>query len=99
MDLFDTDDCIEKPDIKSCSEKVMKTIKFSNKVVTKLVKETYSNMTEGKPHALEKFVEEAETSDIFFYPEATINGRNFYGLFRAPDIFEMICQSLENPPQ
>lgn len=44
------------------------------------------------------FSEEAFRTDILFYPEATINGRNFYGLFRAPDIFEMICESLEDPP-
>ena len=35
---------------------------------------------------------------IFFYPEVTINGRNFYGLFKAPEVFEAICDSLIEPP-
>ena len=44
-------------------------------------------------------VEEAYKHDILFYPEVSINSRNFYGLFRAPDIFEMVCQSLQSPPR
>jgi hypothetical protein len=48
---------------------------------------------------LDKFYNEAYTADILFYPEASINGRNYYGLFRAPDIFQMVCQSLERPPK
>lgn len=55
------------------------------------VMETYSNISTGKENVLTSFVDEAYRSDILFYPEASINGRNFYGLFRAPDIFEMIC--------
>ncbi len=35
---------------------------------------------------------------IYFYPEATINNRNFYGLFKAPEVFEAICNSLIDPP-
>jgi len=35
---------------------------------------------------------------IYFYPEATINNRNFYGLFKAPEVFDAICDSLINPP-
>ena len=48
---------------------------------------------------MQKFVDESYNHDILFYPEATINKRNFYGLFKAPDIFEMICESLETPPK
>jgi predicted histidine transporter YuiF (NhaC family) len=28
-----------------------------------------------------------------------INGKNFYGLFKAPEVFEMICSSLINQPK
>jgi hypothetical protein len=35
---------------------------------------------------------------IYFYPEATINNRNFYGLFKAPEVFDAICDSLIDPP-
>ena len=35
---------------------------------------------------------------IYFYPEASINDRNFYGLFKAPEVFEAICNSLIDPP-
>jgi len=27
---------------------------------------------------------EADEKNIIFYPEAVINGKNFYGLFKAP---------------
>lgn len=30
---------------------------------------------------------QATEQDILFYPEATINKKNYYGLFKAPDIF------------
>lgn len=29
-------------------------------------------------------VNEADEKNIIFYPEAVINGKNFYGLFKAP---------------
>ena len=61
--------------------------------------ETYSNLTQGDENVPQMMTEEAYKHDILFYPEVSINGRNFYGLFRAPDIFEMICQSLEDPPR
>ena len=48
MDKFDTEDCIEVPDIKACSEKAMKNISFNSKNVKKLVKETYDNITRGE---------------------------------------------------
>jgi hypothetical protein len=31
--------------------------------------------------------EEADVKNILFYPEAVINGKNFYGLFKAPEVF------------
>lgn len=40
------------------------------------------------------FIDEAYEHDIMFYPEATINNRNYYGLFKAADIFNMLCSSL-----
>lgn len=35
---------------------------------------------------------------ILLFPEAVINNITYYGIFKAPEIFEMICQSLEEPP-
>lgn len=42
---------------------------------------------------------DASEAGIYFYPEATINSKNFYGLFKAPEVFEMICQSLLKQPK
>lgn len=46
---------------------------------------------DGKPNTLESFYDASYKSDILFYPEASINGRNYYGLFKATDIFRMVC--------
>lgn len=51
------------------------------------------------PTVLSLWVIEAAEFGIFFYPEATINNRNFYGLFNAPEVFEMICHSLLSQPK
>lgn len=37
--------------------------------------------------------------NILFYPEAVVNGKNFYGLFKAEEVFEMICSSLISQPK
>ncbi len=56
-------------------------------VIEAKVVEAYTQINQDKPNILEKFIDDSYRSDILFYPEASINGRNFYGLFRAPDIF------------
>lgn len=63
------------------------------------VVEAVNNLKAEKDSPISKFVEDSQKSDILFYPEVSINNRNFYGLFRAPDIFQMICSSLESPPK
>lgn len=55
-------------------------------------------MGEHKPNILRTSYEEGKEMGIYFYPEATINSRNFYGLFKAPEVFEAICNSLLDPP-
>mgnify|MGYP003689930497 CR=1 FL=1 len=35
---------------------------------------------------------------ILLFPEAIVNNITYYGIFKAPEIFEMICQSLSDPP-
>ena len=93
MLAFDDKLCMEELDVKDCSYKIM--AKYGDKDAVDLkVAETYTNLTQGKENVPQMFSEEAYKHDILFYPEVSINGRNFYGLFRAPDIFEMICQSL-----
>jgi hypothetical protein len=42
---------------------------------------------------------QARELNVLFYPEATINSKNFYGLFKAPDVFEMLCNSLISQPK
>lgn len=98
MDQFDENLCINQLDIKECSEKIIKGITKLEPINNK-VTETFKNVLSRKENVVESFVEEAERNDILFYPEVSINGRNFYGLFRAADIFEMICGSLESPPK
>lgn len=64
----------------------MKSINYDYNLVNAKVEQTYQNLTSNN-NTLEMFADEAYRGDILFYPEATINKRNFYGLFRAPDIF------------
>ncbi len=46
-----------------------------------------------------KMQAEAGMKNILFYPEAVINGKNFYGLFKAEEVFEMMCSSLISQPK
>ncbi len=62
------------------------------------MKDTLDAVGERKPNVLRTSFEESREMGIYFYPEATINSRNFYGLFKAPEVFEAICNSLLNPP-
>lgn len=86
MNKFDESLCAEKLDIRDCSLNILKVYEAVD-VIEGKVTETYNNVNAGKDSVLDQFVNDAYTSDILFYPEASINGRNFYGLFRAPDIF------------
>lgn len=38
---------------------------------------------QGKSNAFDLFIKDAYDHDVIFYPEATVNNRNYYGLFRA----------------
>ena len=98
MNDFDDKLCLEELDVKECSYTVMSSYAKRESIESKIV-ETYNNATLAKPNVLEDFVTEKFNHDILFFPEVSINKRNFYGLFRAPDIFEMICKSLESPPR
>ena len=31
---------------------------------------------------------------VLLFPEAVINNITYYGIFKAPEVFEMVCQSL-----
>lgn len=98
--MLDFDDklCMQQLDVKACSYGII--AKYGNKDdVDAKMSQTYANLSMGSENAPQMMTEEAYKHDILFYPEVSINGRNFYGLFRAPDIFEMICQSLEDPPR
>ena len=86
MIRFDESICIEKLDLRDCSLTILKQLDNIQNIEAK-VSETFTHATEDKPNIMEDFVSSAYSSDILFYPEASINGRNFYGLFRAPDIF------------
>jgi hypothetical protein len=102
MTKFDHEDCIGVADIKDCSYTAMKNLGISEsdtKKIESLVQETIQNTTEGKTSILKETAMESSELGIYFYPEATINNRNFYGLFKASEVFEMICDSLINPPK
>lgn len=73
-------------DIADCSYTVMRNIGIDDGTINRveaLVKETIQNVTEEKPSILRENSFEANELGIYFYPEATINNRNFYGLFKA----------------
>ncbi len=102
MTKFDHDVCVYMTDMGDCSYTVMKNVEISEKVIQNVranVEQTYKNLTEGSENVLRTSYQESKDASIFFYPEATINGRNFYGLFKAPEVFETICNSLLDPPQ
>lgn len=86
MTKFDKEDCIEVEDITDCSYTVMRDVGIEEGKINKieaLVKETIQNVTDEKPNILKENAFEANELGIYFYPEATINNRNFYGLFKA----------------
>lgn len=90
MTKFDHEDCINKPDPKDCSYTVMSSVGIDSaktKRVETLVQETIQNVTDEKPNILKSTALEANELGIYFYPEATINNRNFYGLFKASEVF------------
>lgn len=86
MTQFDKEDCVEVEDITDCSYTVMRNVGIDDGKINKieaLVKETIQNVTDEKPNILKENSFEANELGIYFYPEATINNRNFYGLFKA----------------
>jgi len=102
MTKFDHEDCIDVADPKDCSYTVMDHIGISKPIrerVEKLVQETIDNVTSSRPNILKTTATDSTELGIYFYPEATINDRNFYGLFKASEVFEMICDSLLDPPK
>jgi hypothetical protein len=86
MTKFDHEDCIDVPDPKDCSYTVMGNIGIDKGITDKIessIQETIKNVTDAKPSILKSSSTEANELGIYFYPEATINNRNFYGLFKA----------------
>lgn len=49
--------------------------------------ETAVNVKEEKENILQISLKDSRELGIYFFPEATINDRNFYGLFKAPQVF------------
>lgn len=49
--------------------------------------ETAANVKEEKENILQISLKDSRELGIYFFPEATINDRNFYGLFKAPQVF------------
>lgn len=98
---FDNLLCLEKIDVESCSReallKVFAGLNFND--IKKSVEDTKNKAKNQTDNVMKNFSTSAYDHDIMFYPEATINGRNYYGLFKAADIFNMICQSLISPPK
>lgn len=105
MDKFDSNLCLELPDVEACSYETMKETGVSNDLIEAIKKNVTETLNIQKS---EKYNEnnifywvtnEADQNNILFYPEAIINGKNFYGLFKAPEVFEMICNSLTAQPK
>jgi hypothetical protein len=87
MSKFDHNICLEKADVEDCSISTMKELSLSefliNNVKAKSA-EAITRITDGNPNILRQSYEESREMGIYFYPEVTINDRNFYGLFKAP---------------
>lgn len=103
MAKFDHNDCITDNDVEDCSFTTMRELELEETLIAAVKSDaegTITKITEGKDKSniLKEAYEESREAGIYFYPEVTINGRNFYGLFKAPEVFEAICDSLLDPP-
>lgn len=102
MTKFDHEVCLLVQDVTDCAYTTMRAVEVTEKAISNVknnVQATFKNFTEGDPNILNTSFYDSREASIFFYPDATINNRTFYGLFKAPEVFETICNSLISPPQ
>jgi hypothetical protein len=101
MAKFDHNICLESSDAEDCSYSTMKELGLSDKQIKQVkegVEKELAKVSDKEPNILRESFQESRELGIYFYPEVTINDRNFYGLFKAPEVFEAICDSLIDPP-
>lgn len=102
MTKFDHQDCIEAKDIEDCSYTMMKNIGVGSSEIESIktsIIGTTADVKDEKENILQTSLKDSRQLGVYFYPEATINDRNFYGLFKAPQVFQAICESLLTPPK
>ena len=102
MSAFDAEDCLGREDVKDCAGNIMRSVGITQHIIDNVnakVDETTKKVAEGENTPLKEDAFNARDMGIYFFPEATVNMRNFYGLFKAPEVFEMICDSLLEPPK
>lgn len=98
MDIYDKDCSITKG-FAECSENTMKELGLPVEEINKQVKdEIQKSKTVAEGTILMEWVESASRGNILFYPDVSINNINYQGELLAPDIFEMVCNSLVNMP-
>jgi hypothetical protein len=97
MDRFDSNCSLSKGH-RECSEDLMKDLNLdytsiNDKVVDQIRKVTsaYNNS-----HVLREWTDLALRGNILFYPDVIINNVNYQGELNAPDIFQMLCNSLSS---
>lgn len=90
MEKFDTNLCLDVKDVETCSYDTMKQAGVSDdmiEAIKKNISETMNQLSSNKfddKNIFYLIANEADEKNIIFYPEAVINGKNFYGLFKAP---------------
>jgi len=69
---------------------MMKNVGVGNSEIESIktsIIETAANIKDEKENILQISLKDSRELGVYFYPEATINDRNFYGLFKAPQVF------------
>lgn len=82
-----------------CGEEIMKDLGLDIANISAKVSEQIRLATIGDNwHVMRDWLELAARGNIIFYPDVTINNINYQGELSAPNIFEMVCNSLSEEP-
>ena len=68
--------------------------KINNKVIEQVRLATVDSWT-----VMTGWLELASRGNIFFYPDVSINSINYQGELTAPNVFEMLCNSIYEEPE
>ena len=89
--------CLDYGSMKECSNLQLGKVGINKNRINQLVDEQYSKDPKGS--VISDALEMQNQNKVIFYPDILINQVTYYGQLDALDVFEMICNSLNSPPQ